>query len=309
VTGVTHRLRDHSLAAFADVLGNGVRFAIGPFVVHVESRELDVARRLHAHYPNYPLVPRERFADVRLTVRRNRTPSRHWWSTRVVCLEDGLPFTTFPRDAALAHLEWTLNWAIATRAHHFLMLHAAVLANDRGALLLPANPGSGKSTLAAYLMHRGWRLLSDEFTLIEDGTLAVHPFPRLVPLKNESIDVIRECVPEAHLGPPIPGTHKGTVVHLRPDDAHIARMHETAAPRLMIFPKYTPGASLRVIPAERSDCFVEITQNAFNYVLKGEEGFRLAVALTNRVASYRLVYSDLASAAEAIDSLMVDATA
>lgn len=300
-------LAQRPVAQLQALLSAGLRLCVGPFVVEYAGTERWLAERMQIHYPNYPLASLQAFADVKMRVGRNPTFSRHWSSTRVIRMEDGHVFTTFPVDATLAHLEWSMNWAIATRSHAFLMLHAAVLANRHGALILPAHPGAGKSTLCAFLIHRGWRLLSDEFTLIRDKSLAIHPFPRLIPLKNQSIDVIRELVPEAHLAPPIPGTHKGTVSHLRPGDEHVRAMHETARPKLMIFPKYKAGAGLEIKPAERSDCFVEITQNAFNYVLKGEEGFHLAVALTNQVTPYRLVYSDLPAAAKAIDELMEEA--
>jgi HprK-related kinase A len=299
-------LRQQTPEQLESALRRGLRLKLGPFVIEYRGRTRGLARRLLQHYPDYPLVSHETFADARLEVGRNPTPSRHWLSTRVIRTDDGQVFTTFPEYATLAHLEWTVNWAVATRSHQFLMLHAGVLANPYGALILPAQPGAGKSTLCAYLMHRGWRLLSDEFTLLRDESLAIHPFPRLIPLKNQSIDVIRDLVPEAALGPSIPGTHKGTVSHLRPPDDQIAAMHQTAQPRLMIFPQYVPGAKLEITPAARADCFVEITQNAFNYVLRGEEGFRMAAALADAVTPYRLRYSDLPAAAAAIGELMAE---
>lgn len=302
-------LRAQTPAQLTAALRRGLRLRLGPFVIEYRGATPGLAQRLLSHYPDYPLVSADTFADAKLSVGRNPTPSRHWFSTRVIRTDDGQVFTTFPEYATLAHLEWTVNWAVATRAHQFLMLHAGVLANVHGALLLPAQPGAGKSTLCAYLMHRGWRLLSDEFTLLRDEGLAIQPFPRLIPLKNQSIAVIRELVPEAALGDPIPGTHKGTVSHLRPPDAQIAAMQETAQPRLMIFPQYVPGAKLELTPAAKADCFVEITQNAFNYVLRAGEGFRIAAALTDAVMAYRLRYSDLPSAAIAIGELMEEAAA
>src|SRR3546814_969352 len=48
----------------------------------------------------------------------------------------------------------------------FLIIHAAALEKSGRAAILPGAPGSGKSTLTAYLVHNGWRLLSDELALI-----------------------------------------------------------------------------------------------------------------------------------------------
>ncbi|MEN9726958.1 MAG: hypothetical protein RL434_1324 [Pseudomonadota bacterium] len=300
-------LKSRGIDALHAMLRSGVRYGIGPFVVALKGQQRVLAERLHACYPDYPLAPANEFADASLAVARNPGLSRHWWSTRVIRLEDGQVFTTFPENATIAHLEWTLNWAIANRSHQFLMLHAGVLANAYGGLILPAEPGAGKSTLCAYLMHRGWRLLSDEFTLLRDEGLEIYPFPRLLPIKNAAIAVIREQVPEARFGPEIPGTHKGTVAHLQPPDEAILRMHETASPRLMIFPRYTPDTPLEITPVPRAQCFVEITQNAFNYVLRGEEGFRIAAALTERVRAFQLRYNDLERAATALDDLMAEA--
>ncbi|MGD9603064.1 MAG: HprK-related kinase A [Gammaproteobacteria bacterium] len=301
---VSERLRDFPVPELQRRLDRGLRLREGPFVVEFKGADRFFAETLNRHYPNYRLAEPGSFADARLSVGLNPTPTRRRWNTRVIRGETGEIATHCPKGALLAHLEWTLNWAIAHRAHQYLMLHAGVLADARGALILPAHPGSGKSTLCAYLMHHGWRLLSDEFTLIRDDDLAVHPFPRLVPLKNQSIDVIRSLVPAARLGPLIPGTHKGTISHLCPDDTHLDAMETTAPPRLMIFPKYRAGAELTIAPVDKPETFVEISQNSFNYVLLGEIGFRRAVALTNRITAYRLTYSDLPTAAHAIDDLM-----
>ena len=63
-------------------------------------------------------------------------------------------------------------------------------------MLLPAPPGAGKSTLCAGLVHRGWRLLSDELALVDMETGLVRGMARPVNLKNKSIEVIRDFAPE-----------------------------------------------------------------------------------------------------------------
>ncbi len=102
-----------------------------------------------------------------------------------------------PLGHAMPLLEWALNWCISTDAHQFLIVHAAAIERNGLAVVLPAPPGSGKSTLCAALIHRGWRLLSDELALLSlvDGTL--HALARPVSLKNRSIDVMSEYAREA----------------------------------------------------------------------------------------------------------------
>src|SRR3546814_3498174 len=66
----------------------------------------------------------------------------------------------------------------------YLLLHASTVEKDGRALLMTGHSGSGKSTLAAILGERGWRLMGDEFALLdpEDGRL--YAFPRAVSLKT-----------------------------------------------------------------------------------------------------------------------------
>ena len=81
-------------------------------------------------------------------------------------------------------LEAGLNWCIGNLAHQYLVIHSATLERGGRALLMPAPPGSGKSTLCAALITRGWRLLSDEFALVDPATGLLVPVPRPVALKG-----------------------------------------------------------------------------------------------------------------------------
>jgi len=301
---VSATLRSLPAAELSRRLPEGLELAIGPFVVSMVGRDPLLADCLQAHYPDYPLAPPNSFPDARLHLRDRSWAERLLKRPRHICLEDELSFTNFPPEALLAHLEWSMNWCIASRANWFLMLHAAVLAREEGAIILPGVPGAGKSTLSAYLMHRGWRLFSDEFTLLTPGSLELKPFPRLIPLKNDSIEVIKAAVPEAEFGPQIPGTRKGRVSHVKPFGEHLRRMHEGAPPRLVVFPRYQAGSPTELTELPKSACFAELTQNAFNYVLLGQQAFEMLADLTDRVQSYRLVYSNLAEANQALQDTL-----
>ncbi|MFT6569713.1 MAG: HprK-related kinase A, partial [Sphingomonas echinoides] len=89
-----------------------------------------------------------------------------------------------PLAQGLLAAEMGMNLQMALGQRHFLLLHAAVVERDGQALILTGVSGAGKSTLAALLSLRGWRLMGDEFALLDPATGLLHAFPRLVSLKN-----------------------------------------------------------------------------------------------------------------------------
>ena len=92
------------------------------------------------------------------------------------------------------------------------------------------------------LVHRGWRLLSDEVALVslQDGRIS--PAARPISLKNASIEIIRAFAPDAVFTPTTHGTTKGSVTHIRAPREHVARMLEPAQPRWVVVPRYMAKA-------------------------------------------------------------------
>ncbi len=135
----------------------------------------------------------------------------------------------------------------------------------------------------------------------EDGLLL--PMPRLIPLKNESIEVIREFRPEAIIGPSFLGTRKGTVAHVRPPEDSIRRAQEPARPRWFVFPRWVANAPLTLEPIPKSQAFLMVATNAFNYDVLDETAFRLVGEMVNSCDSYSLIYSNLDEAVNALDEL------
>lgn len=288
--------------AFARRLRSGLGLRIGPFDFRVTVRAEGVANELHALYVDYPLLDDERVFHAHVSL--EDAPRRPGSPRRVRFRVDGrTPHDDRPAAHALAVLEWGLNLVIAMRYHGFLMLHAAVLERDGRALLMPALPGHGKTTLCAALAHRGWRLLSDEFGLVRPGSTAFVPLPRPMPLKNESIDVMRAFAPHGTFGPRIDGTSKGTVVHLRAPDDSVERARETARAAWIVFPRWVRDAALSVEPVPADEAFFLLATNAFNYELLGEPAFETVKAIVGASQRARLRYSRLEEAIEALDRL------
>jgi HprK-related kinase A len=287
----------------ARLRGAGLALRLGPFDVLIQSRVGAIDADLHHLYSEYPLLAPGQDYSFHARIE----PGWQWFPRprrMVRFIVDGrAPHPDLPRDQALAVLEWGMNLVIALRYHCFLMLHAAVVERNGRALVLPAAPGSGKSTLCAALVHRGWRLLSDEFGLVRPGSINFLPLPRLLPLKNDSLAVMDSFAPGAEWGPVIHNTRKGTIRHMRPPRASIDRAGEPAAARWIIFPQWQAGAALDLQPVPRVEGFAQIASNAFNYEMLGIDGFRTVRGLVETCACYTLDYSSLDEAVAAIDAL------
>jgi HprK-related kinase A len=241
--------------------------------------------------------------DFHMSMDRRLSLRRPWRPNAEFHIDGRPPFSPSPLDHALPVFEWGINWCIATRAHHLLMLHCAAIERDGRAVLFPAWPGHGKSTLCTALVHSGWRLLSDEFGLVRPEDGAILPIPRLIPLKNESIEVIRSFAPQAYIGPSFYGTRKGTVAHVRPPAESVERQDEVARPGWLVFPRWVAGSPLKLEPMPKAQSFLMVATNAFNYEVLGETAFRLVGDMVRACECFSLTYSDLDEAVTALDRL------
>ena len=286
----------------------GIFIQIGAFVVHVQTSIRSVAKGISLLYADYSLDEDAGFADfhVRLIPPGNL---RRWIRPQVLFSFDGrIPFKPLPLDQAFPMLEWGMNWCVSGHAHQYLILHAAVMEKQGGAVIMPAPPGAGKSTLCAALVNREWRLLSDELALIDKADNALVPLCRPVSLKNESIPVIRKFEPDAVLSREVRDTMKGTVAHMKPPAESVAQSHATARPAWIVFPKYESGAATRLEPQPKARAFMRVVESAFNYSLLGPQGFQMMANLVNACDCYEFTYSNLDEAVAVFADLKLPAS-
>lgn len=258
--------------------------------------------RLYASYPR----PDDALAlaTVRLeahsAVRRWLRPSVHISGDYVI--PDALPL---PLSQGLLAAEMGMNLQVALGWRQHLLLHASAVERGSRAIVMLGESGSGKSTLAALLGEGEWRLLGDEFALLDPSSGALAPFPRLVSLKNAAIAEVAARVPADRLGPLIAGTPKGDIRHLIPRADAIARMDEGAMPALLLFPQFGGEPGLRPVPP--AEAFMRLTESSTNYVALGEAGFAALVRLVRDVPAVAVGYGSSAEGLAAVTALAAEA--
>lgn len=274
---------------------------IGPVGFRIGSDWWGPVAVLNDLYRDYP-QPEQGIPDftVRLFAAR---PWRRWLRPAVhlggdFVIPDAAPL---PLTQGVLAAEMAMNLQMALGQRRYLLLHASAVEKDGRALMMTGESGAGKSTLAALLMARGWRLMGDEFALLDPATGMVHGFPRLISLKNQAIGVMEAALPDARWGPLLTGTPKGDIRHLVPDARAIGAMDAPARPALILFPAFGHAVAERVV--EPSECFVRLTQASTNYVTLGEAGFDALTGLVRRVPARAIDYPDTDGALALVERL------
>ena len=262
---------------------------IGPVAFRIGSDWRAPIAALDDLYRDYPRAARVPDFTVRLRAAR---PWRRFIRPSVTIDGDYMlpEAAPLPLEHAILAAEMGMNLQMALGQRRFLLLHAATVERDGRALVLTGESGAGKSTLAALLAARGWRLMGDEFALLDPETGLVYAFPRLVSLKNAAIAVAQEAWPAARFGPLLAATPKGDIRHLVPDARAIADMATPARPALLLFPRFGTAPDERPVPP--SEAFVRLTQASTNYVALGERGFRALAGFVTEVPALAIDYPD-----------------
>lgn len=275
---------------------------VGPVSFRIGSSWKQPIAALQGLYENYPRPDGLCDFTVRLEPEK---PSRRWVRPSVAIrgdyiLPDAAPLAI---QHGLLAAEMGMNLQMALGQKRFLLLHAATVERDGRALLMTGASGAGKSTLAALLGEHGWRLMGDEFGLLDLETGCLHPFPRAVSLKNHAIYVMEAIVEPERLGPWLRGTPKGTIRHLRPRGDAVARMAEPAQPSLILFPGFGRDHSPAIRPVAQAEVFVRLTQASTNYVALGARGFEALAGLVKSVPACAIDYPDTESAIALVEDL------
>lgn len=187
----------------------------------------------------------------------------------------------------------------------FYRLHAACLSLNGQAVILPAAPDTGKTTLTLALLQRGFKLLSDDVTLIKYGDCRIRCFPRSACIHENlpahfkelrdfenSMDFFIDAEGERVCYVPLNNIFKGCY-------------SEEAIPSKIFFLKRDEGRSVELKPIKKSSAVFGLLRNAVSY---HSEDIKKIMDLLSEVANmsetYVLEYGDFKDAADFIFNLM-----
>ena len=283
---------------------SGLAVNIGPFWCHIKSPLPSVASHIFDLYPDALIEKNRTFVDFPVEISR-KSGVRGWVKPLAEFTFNGnVPFTPLSLNQSPALTEWGINWCVSAHAHQYLILHAAVIERNGKAIIMPAPSGSGKSTLCTALVSKGWRLLSDELTLISIKDSTLQPLPKPMSLKNDSIQVIQKFWPEAVFGHLCTDTVKGVVSHVKPPAESVRSASVVSNPAFVIFPQYKSGNDLQLLKKEKAFAYMSLVENAFNYHLLGSHAFHALSKVVEQSDCYDFVYSDLNEAIAQFESLV-----
>ncbi len=273
----------------------------GPFVFSIETNIAALQGYIEHHYQGSILEPGvDRYIDYFIKLNHGPFWRRLFSPQACFYFNERSPFNPLPLSQAHAMLEWGMNWVLSSTAHQFLIIHSAVLEKDGKAVIISAPPGSGKSTLCAYLASTGWRLLSDELSLICPETLQVYGLSRPINLKNKSISLMKSYFSSESFSDVAKDTHKGSVCLVKPPQQAVLDVDKPAQPSLCLFVAYTPGEACHMEPVNKCKALTEIIRNSFNFSVLGYKGFATARSLAKQTQSFYLEYSEFHAAEQAI---------
>lgn len=156
-----------------------------------------------------------------------------------------------------------LQVMVARKIKDRVFIHAAVVALDGKAIILPGKSGVGKSTIASALIRSGAHYLSDEFALI-DPLGMVHPYARNLAIKSPDFGVKR-LSPEALGGVTFQGA---------------------AAPAAIVFSHYNPKGDNVLKTLSRSELILTILPHCLGIRSQVSETLSSLEALSKRAKGY-----------------------
>ena len=198
----------------------------------------------------------------------------------------------------LAHV----RLAYYTQKNFLIALHAASLEYNNRVLIMPGVSGAGKSTLSAYLTTKGFKIYSDELSVITQEE-KILPIPLGIGLKENSWSVISDSLSSLDTLDIHKRYDGQSVKYLLSDN--IASENISVKNGVIIFNRYKKGAKAVLTAIDIVETLQILINSQYHlYDLKDANMIEKWLSLLTTCEMYRLEYSALEDAEIIIKEVM-----
>jgi hypothetical protein len=204
----------------------------------------------------------------------------------------------------VTRLLYEVDYHLANLCCDGLYLHAASVALDGQAVLMPAASGSGKSTLTTWLTRNGCNYMSDESSFVPVNSLECHGFTRPAHLKPGSMNLFPNLDKIQKLE--VRGADENlTGWFISAETLHLIPKTQAVPIKYIVIPKFNAGAEFRferISPARTAFELAGCLTNARNL---DDHGFPEILRLARALPAWRLAYSDVGQVQAFLDHIKI----
>lgn len=197
--------------------------------------------------------------------------------------------TTYNHSGDLAYmLSDRIVFNVADKTEQAHCLHAAAVASQGKAILIPAKSGSGKSSFTCWMVQAGFDYCTDELILLNNHVSknkSLRYVYRPIQIKPHGIDAITPLLNNQI-------KHTGNMVNAITVDmlgGDCCEQQELDA-GLFVFPRYDKDAGFEFEKLSPAEAGMNIMSNHVNARNLEGHGFREMMSLVRQVPSYTLTY-------------------
>ena len=172
--------------------------------------------------------------------------------------------------------------------HSGMAIHAGLVSNGQGSILLPADSGSGKSSVTTWLLTQDWNYHTDELVIINLQTGALNAFTRPLNIKSHGLAPIGEIFDlEIHRDQMRASSMVTMIPHRLVNPIYNEEIPSLEA---IVFPHYSKDLESEIQRLSGAEAGLELMRsNVIARNLPGH-GFSDVTRLVRSVPSYRLHY-------------------
>ena len=215
---------------------------------------------------------------------------------------DGMHLCDVPAGREYAYLEWAIDSAaVEWLTTQYLLIHAGAVARNGTGLILPAHSGSGKTTLTAALVSSGFQYYSDEVAAVALTSGDLWPIAKNLSVKPGSYRLLADSY--ACLGTIRARHQPGTKqIHFMAPPAGAQPLAPVPI-RLVVFPRYRPGAATEPTPIPRSVALPRLLEQCLRGGAPDSHAMGAMIRMLQGARCFELSVDDLPVAVAALERL------